>query len=370
MSEKPDSNKSKSTTLVDVVQDLSDRNQRPVLIFVQNRGSITDENTRELRGLLLGKTFDQLDVLIHSLGGDPHAAYMLAEVIRFHAKTVRVLVPGIAASAATLMCLCACEIVMDEIATLGPLDVQIREIVGGVRHQNSALNPFKSLEHLRNFSLETLTTAAVVIGSGFSLKPDEVLPVATTFASGITTPLLAQIDPGRLGDFVRSLSIADKYAERLLTRYSSLPPKAIEKLVRTLVYEYPSHSYQINHREASELGLPVKLADGPDVDTFTQLLGFLDDRALKDLCTLIEPKPAASSPEQGGASSGSLSTSEGAEHLGNGGGPLKSAPRPSEESSGSAVSQGTESDADSNTGMDGTLGAIQPTATRTAGFKP
>jgi ClpP class serine protease len=67
----------------------------------------------------------EVDVLVHSIGGDALAAWKLMSILRERLQKVSVLVPFMAFSAATLFALGADEIVMHPHASLGPIDPQI-----------------------------------------------------------------------------------------------------------------------------------------------------------------------------------------------------------------------------------------------------
>lgn len=64
----------------------------------------------------------ELDLWLESPGGDAHAAYKLALLLRAHASRLRVVIPDYAKSAATLLTLAADEIYVAPVAELGPLD--------------------------------------------------------------------------------------------------------------------------------------------------------------------------------------------------------------------------------------------------------
>jgi ClpP class serine protease len=68
---------------------------------------------------------NEVDVLIHSTGGDALTAWKLMSILRERLERVSVLVPFMAFSAATLFALGADEIVMHPHASLGPIDPQI-----------------------------------------------------------------------------------------------------------------------------------------------------------------------------------------------------------------------------------------------------
>jgi len=94
-----------------------------------------------------------IDLWLESSGGDAHAAYKLAVLIRAYAHRLRVVVPDWAKSAATLLALAGDEIYMAPAAELGPLDAQIPK-EGGLVSSISALDIARSLDDLATSSLD------------------------------------------------------------------------------------------------------------------------------------------------------------------------------------------------------------------------
>lgn len=75
-----------------------------------------------------------IDVVIHSPGGEIEAAESIVKLLRRRFDNVRFFVPNIAKSAATMMALSANEIWMDPDAELGPIDPQlVIRTSGGIR---------------------------------------------------------------------------------------------------------------------------------------------------------------------------------------------------------------------------------------------
>lgn len=70
-------------------------------------------------------TGDNLDILIHSPGGDAQAAESIINILRTRFKSIRFIVPDQAKSAATMMCCASDEVLMDERSELGPIDPQM-----------------------------------------------------------------------------------------------------------------------------------------------------------------------------------------------------------------------------------------------------
>ncbi len=67
----------------------------------------------------------ELDLLIHSPGGDPDAAEQICAYLRTQFDHIRAIVPMAAMSAATMIALSADEIVMGTHSQLGPIDPQL-----------------------------------------------------------------------------------------------------------------------------------------------------------------------------------------------------------------------------------------------------
>ena len=72
---------------------------------------------------------DKIELLLYSPGGHPEIAYQVMKFLRGRYTTVNVIVPLGAKSAATLMCLGADKIYMGELAELGPIDIQLDDLV-------------------------------------------------------------------------------------------------------------------------------------------------------------------------------------------------------------------------------------------------
>lgn len=194
------------------------------------------------------------------MGGQIHPAYQIVEICRNHCGKLFACVPFYAKSAATLLCLGADEIVLDEFAQLGPLDTQIRvEPRPGKPEYQSALNPFKTLEQLQKFSVQTLDIAMKTIMVRSGLDMDICLKHSIAFVEATTGPLIGRLDPEKLGEYSRALAVGSEYATRLMSRFSGKSDDEIKNIVDTLVHGYPSHDYIIDCKELQEIGLPASL---------------------------------------------------------------------------------------------------------------
>jgi Serine dehydrogenase proteinase len=286
----PPSDPFESDTLEGVLQELSNQKQSIVVALVLHRQSLNDSHVLRVWSALGQDKAERIHFIVHSGGGQINAAYQLVELLRRHGKFLSAVVPLRAKSAATLLCLGADEIIIDELAQLGPLDTQMYEDrKGGDFRFSSALNPVKALEQLRDFSLECLkTTKELLVKDG--VLPDEAYEIATKFVGALTPPLFGQLNPEKLGEYSRALAISAEYAKVILKRYSKLAAPQQADLVKKLVYSYPSHDYAIDYREALDLNLPVRLV--PDENGPLMIRMLVQILRSKDQVLVLRPEQA------------------------------------------------------------------------------
>jgi len=259
-------------------------------VFLFMGGSLGKEHVFRLRNMLHGKQFEKLDLVIHSGGGDIHAAYQVIELLRMHTNTLNACVPLYAKSAATLLCLGCDTIFLDEMAELGPLDTQIVEQKkGGKIEFTSALNPFKTLEQLQKHSVETLDICAGMIAVRSGMDLDECIKHAIQFVGVTTGPLFDKLDPEKLCAYSRALAIGHDYAERLTRRYKSWDEEKRWRILEKLVHGYPSHEYIIDFKELQEIGVESQLFDGKERQACRKLIDVI--RSEDEIVQIIEPNP-------------------------------------------------------------------------------
>ena len=86
--------------------------------------SITNEDVHGFMEALHGLETDRLDLILHSPGGSAEAAEAIVTYLRSKFDNIRVIVPHMAKSAATMIACAADEIVMGKHSFLGPIDPQ------------------------------------------------------------------------------------------------------------------------------------------------------------------------------------------------------------------------------------------------------
>jgi ClpP class serine protease len=123
---------------------LSDRYKAPnriisyIFRFDHPKSMITSADIAPLEAVLTSISHAQeLNVILHSPGGDGSIIEKIVEMCRGHLPRdnakLRVIVPNIAKSAATVFALGADTIIMGYCSELGPIDPQIRVAVSGLR---------------------------------------------------------------------------------------------------------------------------------------------------------------------------------------------------------------------------------------------
>jgi hypothetical protein len=106
--------------------------ERPLLVlYYPDEGGLMEGPDTEYcykmlrRNLNPDSRIPELDVLLHTYGGDPTAAYRLAKCLRYFADRVTFLVPEYAYSAGTLLALSGDEVRFGHNAGISPIDVSL-----------------------------------------------------------------------------------------------------------------------------------------------------------------------------------------------------------------------------------------------------
>ena len=242
--------------------ELANLRRRPILLI--NRDMDWD-CVREVRRIAdgLDSADDGLTVLLNSPGGDMGCVYRMLLALRGKADDIEVLVPGWAKSAATFFCLGADSIHMGRHGELGPLDTQIVDFSSGDETQTSALETFKTLEALLDYSVESLDMIVQFLIRSAPMDVTHALDNARPLFAAIASPLYRQIDPHELGEMGRYLSISEDYAERVMRRwaYENVDEEDRREMARQLIWDYPDHGFVIDLAEAREIGLKAERLD-------------------------------------------------------------------------------------------------------------
>jgi hypothetical protein len=185
-----------------------------------------------------GSTRD-LALFLYTLGGDSIAGWGLVNLIRQFCNKLKVLVPFRALSCGTLIALGADEILMGKHGLLSPIDPSVASPFNppapGVQQPGRVSLLPVSVEDMIGF----LDLARKEIG----LKADESMVEVLRI-------LADKVHPLALGAVYRAREQNSSLARRLLLSHSEDEAR-INRIVKQLTQELPTHNYLIGRREAS-----------------------------------------------------------------------------------------------------------------------
>jgi hypothetical protein len=192
-------------------------------------------------------------LVLCTFGGDADAAYIIARFLKTAYKKFILYVFGYCKSAGTLIALGADEIVMSHRGELGPLDVQVLKSDELV-FRSSGLDIASAIKSLNDQAFETFEKnfLQIIKRGGGAITTRTAAEIASSLAVGLISPITDQIDPLRVGEMERAISIAYEYGIRLNTNADR---------VNTLIKNYPTHSFVIDFNEAKGLFEDVRLPD-------------------------------------------------------------------------------------------------------------
>ncbi len=204
------------------------------------------------------KHAEELNVILHGPGGDGSIIEKMVEMCRDHlprhSQKLRVIVPNIAKSAATVFALGADKIVMGYCSELGPIDPQVPLVNAGITQFISAW----AYVELRDTLMQKIKEATE--------KKEPVVGLITQL-SGLNIPFVQEME--------NLIHFAENTATRLLTKYmlkDQIKDAAKrEEKARTIAGKllskqlFPIHGHFINAQTAQkELELDVDILDRTD----------------------------------------------------------------------------------------------------------
>jgi hypothetical protein len=192
----------------------------------------------------LGKT-ENIDLFLHSSGGDTMVPWRLVAMIREYCNKFSVLIPYKAHSAATMISLGADEIIMSDLSELSPIDPS----TANVFNPSDPQSPQSKIP----ISVEDVMAYFDLAKNKFGIKDDAEL--AKIFGKFVEAN--PQIHPLALGNVNRTHNLIRILAKRLLKSHKSpMKEDEIEKAVDYFTEKLYSHQYFIGRKEAKEdLGL-------------------------------------------------------------------------------------------------------------------
>jgi len=204
--------------------------------FGKESGGIDANDIPPFGDLLRDVEGENVDLMLHSPGGDIDRAEKIVYMCRHRSKGFRVIVPESAKSAATLIALAADKIVMSYTSELGPIDPQlVVTLPDGTRMARAAWSFLDGLAKIEK----------AVSEKGWS-------PVYAALLSQVDIALLDQCEKA----IKRSEEFANKWLrEHMLKRSKKKAAEIASKLGDP--EKYPSHSIVIDAEEADAMGLDI-----------------------------------------------------------------------------------------------------------------
>ena len=188
-----------------------------------------------------GKVDEDLYVILHTMGGDPDAAYHIGVRLQSYVpedKKLYVIVPRYAKSAGTLLACASDEIFLTPIAELGPIDPQIY-----VRETDRWIS-------------------AKAIAGSLKQVIETVKDVGISDAR-VIKELIERIPIVELGHYDSLIEHVQYLAEYLLEkRMFRGSGSDAEKVASRLVKSYMYHGQVIHNEEAEHIGIRVRVLEG------------------------------------------------------------------------------------------------------------
>ena len=204
-----------------------------------NLVSIGDEDIQALMEVTSGLgNGSNLDLILHSPGGSPESAEAIVSYLRSRFSHIRVIVPNLAMSAATMISCAADEIVLGKHSFLGPTDPQI---ILFTQTGTRSIPAQAILDEFRRAQLESSDPAKLAAW----------------------LPILGQYGPGILTICEESLALSKELVKSWLSEYmlSDLPNRTqlADKISEWLAdhQTFKSHGRHISRDELREHNLKV-----------------------------------------------------------------------------------------------------------------
>lgn len=239
----------------DALARLSKENEVDIYFY---SGGIKRSGYDRISDAALSRKHSKAYLVLSTFGGEPATAYRIARGLRHYYEHLTIVIPAYCKSAGTLLAIGADQLLIADMGELGPLDMQLKK-PDELFDMSSGLDITQAMAFLRTQSAEILKSNLVDLNVKFSVTTKTAADIATKLAVGLISPIYAQIDPYKIGESQRAISVAFAYGKRLNEKVKSL--KSDDSL-KTLVLEYPDHGFVIDRREAATLFNSVAAPEG------------------------------------------------------------------------------------------------------------
>lgn len=230
-----------------------------VLRFGHARTLMSTEDVPSLEAALSSVAgAEQINLLLHSPGGDGTIAEKLVEMCRTRLtgkdRKFRVIVPNLAKSAATILALGADEIMMGHLSELGPIDPQIAVSVSGMVQWVSAFAFVEARDKL-----------VEAIGKAVARKESHVALLQQL--AGLNIPFTDEMENQIKFSENTAVALLDKYMLRDKVEDDTQRRSKAKEIAGKLLSKqlFPVHGHYIGGTTAKQLGMTVEILDKDDV---------------------------------------------------------------------------------------------------------
>lgn len=194
----------------------------------------------------------KLFFILVSPGGSGMSAWRIASLLSNFCDELCIVLPEMAASAATMLSLAADELIMTPLAYLTAVDTSLYH----------PLNPRDSKNEPVSVELDEVKRAIKLLSKDKEENLSEAYKVVFNY-----------IHPVALGAVERSTNLSEMLCQSIidLRRKSILSPEVKKRIIDQLNSGYPTHGYPIPRHKAKELGLNVRDTD-KELDDYLWIL--------------------------------------------------------------------------------------------------
>ncbi len=200
---------------------------------------ITDEYVQGLMEVIHGLKGPNLDLIVHSPGGSPEATEAIVSYLRTKFSDIRVIIPQLAMSAATMLACASNRIVMGKHSFIGPIDPQF------ILHTQVGVQAIPAQAILDQFELAKSECE----------NPKKL---------GSWLPILSQYGPALLIQCENALELSQQLVSEWLESYMFADTENADIISSEIAgkladhKEFKSHGRHINRDKAKKMGLIIE----------------------------------------------------------------------------------------------------------------
>jgi len=244
-----------------------------LILFYPSGARVTEWDIRdtysELRSVATRENpIPKLDLLIHTNGGDPVAAYRIAQAVRSLCLELDVLVPEKAYSAGTLMSFAGDVIRLGDYAGLSPIDITVYSNKPQSEDvQLAAIDSFLGFANRARKQIENMLMELGREGASSSVDSD------------LLVQMVKEVGALTVGRYYRERTVTGQYAEILLDRYMfNGVSDGLDRrngVIKHFLFLAPAHEFHLDHGLCSAWHLDVAQMSTAESDMTKQVVGLL-----------------------------------------------------------------------------------------------